>query len=109
MILGALGMPKHCRRSAHVGNADLRKVNDFLRSRTGAALGVVRDAAVHRLLDTRTQATRVRAPVKVRPQNSHVVKLERCAKLTDFSDLRRADSWLDPIEAARLFELAQGA
>ena len=43
----------------------------------------MREGAVHRLLDTRTQATRVRAPVKVRPQNSHVVKLERCAKLTD--------------------------
>ena len=49
------------------------------------------DAAVHRLLDGRTQGTCVRAPVNVRPQNSHVVKLERCAKLTNLSDLRRAD------------------
>ena len=51
----------------------------------------MRDAAVHRPLDTRTQATRARARVKVRPQNSHVVKLERCAKLTDLSDLMLAD------------------
>ena len=29
--------------------------------------------------------------MKTRPQNSHVVKLERCAKLTNLSDLRRAD------------------
>ena len=54
-------------------------------------LGVVSDAAVHRPLDTRTQATRARARVKVRPQNSHVVKLERCAKLTALSDLMLAD------------------
>jgi hypothetical protein len=63
-------------------NADLRKGNTFLRSRTGAALGVVRDAAVHRLLDAGTETTSGRAGVKTRPQNSHVVKLERCAKLT---------------------------
>ena len=78
-------------RSAHEGNADLRNVNDFLRSRTGAALATVREGAVHRSLDTCTQATRARARVKVRPQNSHVVKLERCPKLTQVSDLRRAD------------------
>ena len=65
--------------------------NTCVRSRTSGALAAVCDGAVHRLLDTRTQATRVRAPVKVRPQNSHVVKLERCPKLTDLSDLRRAD------------------
>ena len=78
-------------RSAHVGHTYLTLGNKNVRSRTSAALGAVREGAVHRLLDTRTQATRVRAPVKVRPQNSHVVKLERCAKLTDLSDLRRAD------------------
>ena len=51
----------------------------------------MRDAAVHRPLDTHTQATRARVRVKFRPQNSHVVKLERCAKLTDLSDLMLAD------------------
>ena len=93
----AVGVPflrlskMNCRRSAHVGHTYLTLGNKNVRSRTSAALGAVREGAVHRLLDTRTQATRVRAPVKVRPQNSHVVKLERCAKLTDLSDLRRAD------------------
>ena len=51
----------------------------------------MREGAVHRPLDTRTQATRARARVKIRPQNSHVVKLERCAKLTELSDLMLAD------------------
>ena len=55
------------RLSAHVGNADLRKGNDFLRSRTSAALGVVREGAVHRLLGTCTQTARGRAQVKTRP------------------------------------------
>ena len=89
--LAALPLVARRGRSARVGNADLRKGNIFLRSRTSAALGVVRDAAVHRPLDTGTQATRARARVKVRPQNSHVVKLERCAKLTELSDLMLAD------------------
>ena len=78
-------------RSAHVGHAYLTLGNENVRWRTSAALGAVRDAAVHRPLDTCTQATRARARVKVRPQNSHVVKLERCAKLTDLSDLMLAD------------------
>ena len=39
----------------------------------------------------RTQATRARARVKVLPQSSHIVKLERCTKLTDLSDLMLAD------------------
>jgi hypothetical protein len=53
--------------------------------RTSAALGIVRDAAVHRLLDTCTETTGGRAQVKIRPQNSNEVKLERCAKLTKVS------------------------
>ena len=69
----------------YVGNLDLRKGNSFLRSRTSAALGIVRDAAVHRLLDTCTETTGGRAQVKIRPQNSNEVKLERCAKLTKVS------------------------
>ena len=84
-------MYSRCRRSAHLGNPYLTLGNENVRSRTSAALGVVRDAAVHRPLDTHTQATRARVRVKVRPQNSHVVKLERCAKLTDLSDLMLAD------------------
>ena len=63
----------------------------FLRSRTSAPLGVVRDAAVHGLLDASTETARGHAGVKTRPQNSHVVKLERCAKLTDLSDLMLAN------------------
>ena len=53
----------------------------------------MRDAAVHRPLDTRTQATRARARVirEGPTSNLHVVKLERCAKLTDLSDLMLAD------------------
>ena len=87
------GFGVHVRRSAHllVGNPYLTLGNENVRSRTSAALGVVRDAAVHRPLDTHTQATRACVRVKVRPQNSHVVKLERCAKLTDLSDLMLAD------------------
>ena len=77
--------------SAPLGNANLTLGNTCVRSRTVAALGVVCDAAVHRLLDGCTQGTCVRAPVKTRPQNSHVVKLERCAKLTDLSDLMLAN------------------
>ena len=76
------------RLSAHVGYnyIDLRKGNSFLRSRTSAALGsIVRDAAVHRLLDTCTETTGGRAQVKIRPQNSNEVKLVRCAKLTKVS------------------------
>ena len=45
------------RRDTYVGNLDLRKGNTFLRSRTSAALGILRDAAVHRLLDTCTETT----------------------------------------------------
>ena len=67
------------RLSAHLGNPYLTLGNENVRSRTSAALGVVCDAAVHRPLDTHTQATRARVRVKFRPQNSHVVKLERCA------------------------------
>ena len=65
--------------------------NIFLRSRTSAALAAVREAADHRLLDARTQGTRARAPVKVRPQKSHGEKLERCAKLRKVSDLMHAE------------------
>ena len=79
------------RLSAHVGDAHLRKSNTFLRSRLGRALAAVREDAVHRPLDTRTQDTCVRAPVKIRPQNSHVVKLESSPQLTELSDLRCAD------------------
>ena len=61
------------------------KSNSFLRSCTSAALGIVRDAAIHRLLDTCTETTGGRAQVKIRPQNSNEVKLERCAKLTKVS------------------------
>ena len=82
---------KWTRRSAHVGHAYLTLGNKNVRSRTSAALGAVREGAVHRPLDTRTQATRARARVKIRPQNSHVAKLERCPKLTKFSDLMHAD------------------
>ena len=80
------------RLSAHLGNPYLTLGNENVRSRTSAALGVVRDAAVHRPLDTHIYtATRAHVRVKFRPQNSHVVKLERCAKLTDLSDLMLAD------------------
>ena len=83
------------RRSARVGNADLRKGNIFLRSVTrsvsGRALAAVREAAVHRLLDAGTETTSGRAGVKTRPQNSHVVKLESSPQLTKLSDLRCAD------------------
>ena len=51
----------------------------------------MREAADHRLLDARTQGTRVRAPVKVRPQKSHGEKLERCAKERKVSDLMHAE------------------
>ena len=62
------------------------------------AVGVVREAADHLLLDAGTETPRGRAGVKTRPQNSHVVKLERCAKLTDLSDLRCADRGAKDVE-----------
>ena len=79
------------RRSAHLGNPYLTLGNENVRSRTSAALAAVREAADHRLLDARTQGTRARAPVKVRPQKSHGEKLERCAKLRKVSDLMHAE------------------
>ena len=78
---------------AHVGDANLTLGNTCVRSRTSAALGVVCDAAVHRLLDTCTETAYGRAQVKTRPQNSHVVKLERCAKLTDLSGSEARRPW----------------
>ena len=57
----------------------------------GRARGRARSRRPHRLLDAVTETTSGRAGVKTRPQNSHVVKLERCAKLTDLSDLMLAD------------------
>ena len=78
-------------RSAHIGHTYLTNSNKSVRSRTSAALGAVREGAVHRLLDAGTETTSGRAGVKTRPQNSHVVKLERCAKLTELSDLMLAD------------------
>jgi hypothetical protein len=51
----------------------------------------VREGAVHRPLDTRTQTTRARARVKVRPQNSHVVKLESSPQLTLVTDLMHGE------------------
>ena len=79
------------RRSAHLGGLNLTNSNKNVRSRTSAALAAVREAADHRLLDARTQGTRARAPVKVRPQKSHGEKLERCAKLRKVSDLMHAE------------------
>ena len=79
------------RRSAHLGGLNLTNSNKNVRSRTSAALAAVREAADHRLLDARTQGTRARAPVKVRPQKSHGQKLERCAKLRKVSDLMHAE------------------
>ena len=78
-------------RSAHLGGLNLTNSNKNVRSRTSAALAAVREAADHRLLDARTQGTRARAPVKVRPQKSHGEKLERCAKLRKVSDLMHAE------------------
>ena len=69
-------------RSAHVGNADLRKGNTFLRSRTSAALGVVREGAVHRFLDTCTETTRGRAQVKTQDPTSKLARSEREVKLS---------------------------
>ena len=80
-------------RSAHVGHAYLTLGNKNVRWRTSAALGAVREGAVHRLLDGCTQGTCVRAQLKTRPQNSHVVKLERCAKLTNLADASRGLKW----------------
>ena len=65
--------------------------NFFLRSRLRGALGAVREAADHRLLDARTQAPRGRARVKTRPQLTHVVKLESAPQLRKVSDLKRAE------------------
>ena len=79
------------RRSAHLGGLNLTNSNKNFRSRTSAVLAAVREAADHRLLDARTQGTRARAPVKVRPQKSHGEKLERCAKLRKVSDLMHAE------------------
>ena len=70
---------------------NLTNSNKNVRSRISAALAAVREAADHRLLDARTQGTRARAPVKVRPQKSHGEKLERCAKLRKVSDLMHAE------------------
>ena len=78
-------------RSAHLGGLNLTNSNKNVRSRTSAALAAVREAADHRLLDARTQGTRARAPVKVRPQKSHGEKLERCAKLRKVSDLMHTE------------------
>ena len=57
----------------------------------GGALGVVREAADHLLLDARTETPRGRARVKVRPQNSHVVKHESVPQFRKVSDLMRAE------------------
>ena len=91
LLLVGTCLPDTLRLSAHLGDADLTNSNKNVRSRSGGALGAVREAADHLLLDTCTETTRGRAQVKTRPQNSHVVKLERCAKLTDLSDLMLAD------------------
>ena len=83
--------PQQSRLSAHLGDADLTNSNKNVRSRSGRALGAVREAADHLLLDAGTETPRGRAGVKTRPQLTHVVKLESVPQLRKVSDLMRAE------------------
>ena len=83
--------PLGLRVSARLGNANLTNGNENVRSRSGDALGVVREGAARPLLDTGTETACGYAGVKTRPQNSLVVKLESVPQLTLVTDLMHGE------------------